>query len=46
MLEWLYAFGFVLICLAFVLDANTRLLDKHLEAQERDKATNKRRLTK
>jgi len=43
MLEWLYAFGFVLICLAIVLDADARNLDKHLDAQERRKATPKRR---
>lgn len=43
MLEWLYALGFVLICLAVVLDADTRNLDKRLDVQERRKATPKRR---
>jgi hypothetical protein len=43
MLEWLHTLGFVLICFAAFLDADTRNLDKRLDAQERRKATPKRR---
>ncbi|MGI6514475.1 MAG: hypothetical protein ACOX3D_09035 [Syntrophomonadales bacterium] len=43
MLEWLLAFGLVFFSLTAFLDARSRLLDKHLEAQEREKATPKRR---
>jgi len=44
MLEWLLALGLVFFGLTAFLDAKSRFLDKRLEAQERKKATPKRRL--
>ncbi len=47
MLEWLYALGFVLICLAAAVDAKTRaILAKRQDSQEQNKATPKRRRKK
>ncbi len=44
MLEWLYALGFVLVCIAAALDARARaILAKRQDSQEQNKATPKRR---